>query len=103
MDPSELKLLKKRAGEITVKGETTSSVLKKIIDETEQSTSLYPTVKKINETYSQEQKLDLLKILWELVAADKLIDVYEENLYFKISELIRIKRSQANKIKQENI
>jgi len=103
LDPLELKLLKKRAGEIAVKGETTSNVLKKIIDETEQSTSLYPTVKKINETYSQEQKLDLLTILWELVAADKIIDVYEENLFFKIAELIRIKRSQANKIKQEYI
>ena len=36
-------------------------------------------------------------------AADKVIDPYEENLYFKIAELIKIKRSQANKIKQENI
>ena len=102
LDPLELKLLKSRANDIASEGESSSTVLKKIIDETEQSTSLYPTVKKINETYSRDQKLDLLQILWELVAADKVIDVYEENLYFKIAELIRIKRNQANQIKQKN-
>ena len=102
LDPLELKLLKSRADDIASEGESSSAVLKKIIDETEQSTSLYPTVKKINEAYSQDQKLDLLQILWELVAVDKVIDVYEENLYFKIAELIRIKRNQANQIKQKN-
>jgi uncharacterized tellurite resistance protein B-like protein len=102
LDPLELQLLKSRANDIASEGESSSAVLKKIIDETEQSTSLYPTVKKINETYSRDQKLDLLQILWELVAADKVIDVYEENLYFKIAELIRIKRNQANQIKQKN-
>jgi hypothetical protein len=30
---------------------------------------------------------------------DNLIDPYEESLYFKIAELIKIKRPQANKIK----
>jgi uncharacterized tellurite resistance protein B-like protein len=102
LDPLELKLLKTRANDIAKGDESGSAVLKKIIDETEQSTSLYPTVKKINEAYSQDQKLDLLQILWELVAVDKVIDVYEENLYFKIAELIRIKRNQANQIKQKN-
>ena len=102
LDPLELRLLKSRANDMANEGESSSTVLKKIIDETEQSTSLYPTVKKINETYSQDQKLDLLQILWELVASDKVIDVYEENLYFKIAELIRIKRNQANQIKQKN-
>ena len=102
LDPLELKLLKSRANDIASEGESSSAVLKKIIDETEQSTSLYPTVKKINEAYSKDQKLDLLQTLWELVAADKVIDVYEENLYFKIAELIRIKRNQANQIKQKN-
>jgi hypothetical protein len=29
------------------------------------------------------------------------IDAYEENLYFQIAELIKIKRSTANQIKQQ--
>ena len=59
--------------------------------------------KKINETHSIEEKKELLKVLWELVTADSVIDAYEENLYFKIAELIKIKRSKANQIKQQSL
>jgi hypothetical protein len=34
------------------------------------------------------------------VAADELVSPYEEGLYFKIAELIKIKRVKANQIKQ---
>jgi len=101
LDESELKLIKKRADLIAKEEEKTSSIVKKIIDETEDSVSLYPTIKKVNESYGFEEKVELLTILWELVAADSIIDPYEENLYFKIAELIKIKRSKANQIKQE--
>ena len=101
LDESELKLIKKRADLIAKEDEKTSTIVKKIIDETEDSVSLYPTIKKINESYGFEEKVELLTILWELVAADSTIDPYEENLYFKIAELIKIKRSKANQIKQE--
>ena len=79
-----------------------SSIIKKIIDEAQESVSFYPYVKKINETHNHNEKKDLLKILWELVTADSIIDAYEENLYFKIAELLKIKRSIANQIKQQN-
>jgi len=101
LDESELKLIKKRADKIAKEDEKTSSIIKKIIDDTEDSVSLYPTIKKINDSYTFEEKVELLSILWELVAADSMIDPYEENLYFKIAELIKIKRSKANQIKQE--
>ena len=100
LDESELKLIKKRADLIAKEDEKTSSIVKKIIDETEDSVSLYPTIKKINDSYTFEEKVELLITLWELVAADSRIDPYEENLYFKIAELIKIKRSKANQIKQ---
>ena len=103
LDKTELELIKKRVREISPKDTTVSSVIKKMIDQSMDSVSLYPTVKKINDIYTREEKVELLKVLWQLVAVDKIIDPYEENLYFKIAELIRIQRSQANKIKQENI
>ena len=103
LDETELALIKKRANLIATENVKASTIVKKIIDETEESVSLYPTVKKINDSHTVEEKKELLKVLWELVAADSLIDPYEENLYFKIAELIRIPRSQANQIKQENL
>ena len=89
-------------GDISSEDLKASTIIKKIIDETEESVSFYPSVKKINETHSNKEKKELLKVLWELVTADSIVDAYEENLYFKIAELIKIKRSIANQIKQEN-
>lgn len=100
LDKKELELIKKRASRIFPKEIEVSSVIKKIIDETESSTSIYPTVKKINEEYSANEKENLLELLWEVVAADELVSPYEEGLYFKIAELIKIKRAKANQIKQ---
>ena len=101
LDSAELNLIKKRADKIIVGDEKASTIIKKIIDESETSVSLYPTVKKINETHTKEEKYELLKNLWELVAIDDVIDMYEESLYFKIAELIKVKRSTANQIKQQ--
>ena len=101
LDSAELKLIKKRADQTATKDEKASTIVKKIIDETEKSTSFYPSIKKINATFSNKEKIELLQVLWDLVAADSIIDAYEENLYFKIAELIKIKRSTANQIKQQ--
>lgn len=103
LNKKELALIKKRASKITPESTKIASIIKKIIDESEHSTSLYPTIEKINNTYTTDEKQDLLKVLWSLVTADSIIDPYEESLYFKIAELIKIKRSIANQIKQQNI
>jgi uncharacterized tellurite resistance protein B-like protein len=98
LDKAELNMIKERANNIANTDEKASQ----IIDETQDSVSFYPTVKIINETHSIDEKKELLSVLWKLVTADSVIDAYEENLYFKIAELIKIKRSIANQIKQEN-
>jgi uncharacterized tellurite resistance protein B-like protein len=103
LDKSELELIKKRADKFATEDEKASAIVKKIIDETEESTSLYPTIKEINDSHSYEEKIELLKVLWELVTADSVVDAYEENLYFKIAELIQIKRSTANQIRHQTI
>ncbi len=102
LDQAELKLIKKRADKIASDDVKASTIIKKIIDETEQSVSFYPSIKKINDSHSNEQKIELLEVLWDLVTADSVVDAYEENLYFKIAELIKIKRTVANKIKQQS-
>ena len=102
LDEAELKIIKDRASLISGEDTKVSTIIRKIIDGAQESVSFYPFVKKINGTYSNEEKKDLLKILWELVAADSVVDAYEENLYFKIAELLKIKRVTANQIKQQN-
>ena len=70
LDKTELAMLKKRAAKISAVEENTSDLIKKVIDETERSSSLYPTVTEINHEFSLDQKKELLQNLWELVAAD---------------------------------
>ena len=102
LDREELQLIKERAQKIAPEEIKISKIIKKIIDETEDSVSIYSTIKKVNETHSLNEKKDLLAVLWEIVAADNVIDPYEENLYFKIAELIKVKRTEATQIKHQN-
>jgi len=101
LDKSEIAILKKRAEHVSTEEEKASDVIKRVIDEAAESSSLYPTVQEINNEFSFSQKAEVLKNLWELIAVDGIINHYEENLYFKIAELIKVKRSKANQIKQE--
>jgi uncharacterized tellurite resistance protein B-like protein len=101
LDSSELQLIKRRAEKLASEDLKASSIVKKIIDETEESASFYPSIKKINDSHSKEEKIELLKVLWELVTADSVVDHYEESLYFQIAELIHIKRSTANQIRNQ--
>ena len=102
LDETELALITKRVKEIAPEDTAVSTIIKKVMNQSMGSISLYPTVEIINNTYEKEGKKQLLKVLWQLVAADKIIDPYEENLYFKIADLICVERSKANQIKQEN-
>ena len=57
LDSSELKLIKKRADKLATEDLKASSIVKKIIDETEESVSFYPAVKKINDSYTNKEKI----------------------------------------------
>ena len=78
------------------------SILKLLSIESNNNSSLYPSIQIINKNYSKEEKLNLLNILWEMISSDGQIKIEEESLYFKIAGLIRIKRSAANMIKHQH-
>ena len=61
--------------------------------------SLHDQVQEINNHYTYEEKLELLKHIWLLVLADQIIDKYEENLFYRIGDLMKIKRTKLNQIK----
>ena len=63
------------------------------------STSFFEEIKGINTNFKRSQKENLLKDIWMLIIADGKIDPYEENLFYRIGELLKIKRSTLNKIK----
>ena len=98
IDESEINELKKFIRENSF-SENIGSLLEKEINNVEISSSFFEEVSKINSNFSDNEKLNLLEKIWSLILTDGIIDSYEENLFYRIGELIKIKRSLLNKIK----
>lgn len=75
------------------------SIFKEALAEIKSSTSFHEHISKINSEYSIEEKLLLVNDLWDLVKIDGHISKYEESLFHRVGELLYIKRSELNKIK----
>ena len=63
------------------------------------SVSFHEFVEGINESYSKEKKLSLLKFMWKTAYADGRLDVDEERLIRRLADLIRIKDIEVLKLK----
>ena len=98
IDESEINELKKFIEENFL-SENTGSLLEDEINKVEISSSFFEVISKINSNFSENDKLNLLEKIWSLILTDGIIDPYEENLFYRIGELIKIKRSLLNKIK----
>ena len=98
IDELEINELKRFIEENSLSGNI-SRFLEKEIDNVEISSSFFEEVSKINSSFSDSKKLNLLEKIWGLILVDGVIDPYEENLFYRIGELIKIKRSLLNKVK----
>ena len=98
IDESEINELKRFIEESSLSGNI-SRFLEKEINSVEISSSFFEEVSKINSSFSDSKKLNLLEKIWGLILVDGVIDPYEENLFYRIGELIKIKRSLLNKVK----
>lgn len=74
-------------------------VLKKIETDARSETSLYPYIKEINNKMMKKQKIHLLKIIWKLINSDGKVDSVEEEIFYKVGNLLNIKRTEIQKIK----
>ena len=102
IDDDELKRIKSGLLRISDKLSLSANKLFAIIEEhNKNSISFYEFVEDINVNFSKEQKLALIKLLYETAYADNILEVNEERLIRRIAELIRIKSSLVLKVKEE--
>ena len=102
IDDDELKRIKSGLVRISDKLSQSSDELFEIIEEhNRNSVSFYEFVGDINNNFTKEQKLALIKLLYETAYADNILEVNEERLIRRIAELIRIKSSLVLKVKEE--
>ena len=96
----ELLILMNQIEEITKKvGKNKDEIFKIIKMYSEDSISFYEFVEDINKNYSKEEKLDLIKFMWEMAYADKKLDIEEERLIRRMADLIKIKDLEVLKLK----
>ena len=62
--------------------------------ELEKSVDLWQFAKRINENYSNEEKIEIIEILWRIVYVDGKMDRYEHYLMNKLQSLLRLSHDQ---------
>ena len=80
-------------------GKSNKELLKIIEIYSKDSISFHEFVEDINNNYTKQQKLDLLKFMWKMAYADKRLDVDEERLIRRMADLIKIKDIEVLKLK----
>ena len=63
--------------------------------------SFYEIIKDINNSLNKDEKINVLKLLWEIAYADDILDVEEEKIIRRSAEMLGIKPSIVLQTKQE--
>ena len=100
---SELDLLLNEVKKITSKVNKSQNEILEIIETySKNSVSFHEFIEDINKDYSKEEKLSLIKYLWDVAYADNILEVSEERLIRRIADLIRIKDVEVLKLKDSS-
>ena len=65
------------------------------------SISFHDFIEDINKNYSKEEKISLLRFMWQTAYSDGVLDVDEERLVRRVADLIRIKDVEVLKLKHD--
>tara|TARA_B100000575_G_scaffold16211_1_gene11398 strand:- start:212 stop:637 length:426 start_codon:yes stop_codon:yes gene_type:complete len=72
-----------------------------IKEESDKRVSFYDIIHDINTNLDKEEKIRILKLLWEIAYADEVLDVDEEKIIRRSAEMLGIKPSIVLKTKDE--
>ena len=80
---------------------TDKEIFDVIKEESLNSISFYDIIKDINNSLNKDEKINVLKLLWEIAYADEILDVEEEKIIRRSAEMLGIKPSIVLQTKQE--
>ena len=80
---------------------TEKEIFEVIKEESDKKVSFYDLIHEMNMNLSKEEKLDVLKLLWEVAYADQILDVGEEKIIRRSAEMLGIKPSIVLKTKDQ--
>mgnify|MGYP001242369821 FL=1 len=94
-------ILKKIKESIDLSVLTEKEIFNVIQEESEKRVSFYDIINDINQNLDKKEKIDVLKMLWEIAYADKILDVDEERIIRRSAEMLGIKPSIVLQTKEE--
>ncbi len=80
---------------------TEKEIFNVIQEESEKRVSFYDIINDINQNLDKKEKIGILKMLWEIAYADKVLDVDEERIIRRSAEMLGIKPSIVLQTKEE--
>ena len=83
-------------------GKSEKEILNIIEKYSSDSISFHEFIEDINKDFSKEEKLSLVKFLWDIAYADSILEVNEERLIRRIADLINIKDMEVLKLKDQS-
>jgi uncharacterized tellurite resistance protein B-like protein len=96
----ELAILLDVIKKISIKvGKEANKVLEIIEEYSRNSVSFYEFIDDINKDYSKDNKLSLIRFLYDVAFADNILEVNEERLIRRIADMLKIKDIEVLKIK----
>ena len=100
---SELEVLLSEIKKIAMDvGKTEQDILNIIEEYSKNSISFHVFIEDINKDFTKEDKLSLVKFLWDVAYADTILEVNEERLIRRIADLINIKDLEVLKLKDQS-
>ncbi len=102
IDHRERDLILKKIKETMDVGVLTEKEIFDVIqEESQKRVSFYDIISDINKNLNRSEKIDVLKMLWEVAYADKVLDVDEERLIRRSAEMLGIKPSLVLQTKEK--
>ncbi len=77
-----------------VSDEQAATISRKAERQANDLTSLYPFTRLLNRECSMEERIEIVRLLWEVVFVDGRVDDHEEHLVRKVADLLYVPHSQ---------
>ena len=94
-------ILEKIKESVDVSVLTEKEIFDVIKEESQKRVSFYDIINDINKNLDKKEKISVLKMLWEIAYADKVLDVDEERIIKRSAEMLGIKPSIVLQTKEE--
>ena len=99
---NELSILMSEIEKIAIKvGRDKNEIFKIVETYSKDSVSFHEFIEDINKKYTKENKISLLKFMWQTAYADGQLDVDEERLIRRVADLIKIKDIEVLRLKDD--